>query len=159
MADYLIFILSVSFFYTLTNTLLGEKGASKTARALLKIIVIALIISPIIKSLYTFTTNMAIPVIKQENEHIIDNEEDKKMWRSWVAKVSADELTRELTESIKNNMGYDVRVLCPWHFENEDVVFDKIEVYAKCDKRHFKNIENYVKIHYSLDCIVQEETQ
>lgn len=152
MSNYLTLVITASFFCTLVSSLLNEKGAGKTAKAVINIVMLCVIIMPIIKSLSSFSNNLAIPVIKDNNAHIIDNkEDDTRLYREWLAKTTASQLSENIQSSVKEGTGFDVRVECPWHFEGNNVVFDKIKIYTASDKRYFESIINYVKLHFSLD--------
>lgn len=152
MANYLTLVITASFFCTLISSLLQDKGAGKTAKAVINVVMLCIIILPVIKSLSSFSNNLAIPVIKDDSAHIIDNkEDDTRLYREWLAKTTATQLSENIESSIKEGTGLDVRVECPWHFEGDNVVFDKIKIYTASEKRYFESIVNYVKLHYSLD--------
>lgn len=152
MSEYLIIVVSASFFCAIVSALLGDRGVGKTSKTVISLVMLTIVILPVINSLITFSNNLAIPVINSYSEHINVNEDDElRGYREWLAKTTASELAAEIEKSIKNGMGFTVRVECPWHFSGNDVVFDKIQIYAASDERYFDKIKNYVKLHFSLD--------
>lgn len=160
MADYLVLIVTASFFCAVISSLLNDKGAGRTAKAIVKIAMLAIVVTPIISTVTNLSENLALPVINDEYRHNIDNKENEKLlYREWLAKVTASRVSKEIETSVKNGIGIDVRVECPWHAEGEDVVFDKIRIYTKSDKRNFLSIVNYVKLHFSFDCECFEEVE
>lgn len=160
MADYLTLVVTVSFLCTLVSSLLREKGSGKTAKAVISVIMLSVVILPIITAISNFSTNVSVPVINDEYSHSIDNKEDGiTEYRRWLAKVTASQLSDEVEASVKNGMGITVRVECPWHFEGENVVFDKLKIYTACEERYFEKIVNYVKLHFSLDSVCTREVE
>lgn len=160
MADYLSFVIIASFFCTVVSALLNENGIGKTAKAVINIVMLVIVISPFLRGLCVFSDFVNVAVINSEQHHIIDSEEDDvKKYREWLANVTAKELSKEISESVRNGIGITVRVQCPWHFEAENVVFDKIRIYTSSQPRYYDSIENYVKLHFSLDseCIKEVE--
>ncbi len=152
MANYLTLVITASFFCTLISALMNEKGAGKTAKVIVNLVMLAVIILPVINGLTTFSNNISLPVINDISSHNIDNKEDDiRVYREWLAKTTALELSNEIGESVHYGTGIKVRVECPWHFEGDNVVFDKIKIYTASDERYYENIENYVKLHFSLD--------
>lgn len=156
MGDYLTLIVSVSLFSALINALLGEKGVGKTARSVVSVVILLVVTLPIIKSLVSFGNNIAIPVIKEEESHIIDTEETDTH-KEWLAKVTAEEVSQEITTAVKTYTGFTVRVECPWHIEEGNVVFDVIRVYTNSDERYHEKIRNCIKLHYALDSVCIKE--
>ncbi len=158
MADYLTLILTASFFASVISTLVKDKGAGKSARVVISLIMLSVIILPIVNGLKNFSSNIEIPVINENYSHIIDNKDNEmKIYREWLAKTTATQLSSDMELSIKNGIGIEVRVECPWHFEGENVVFDKVKIYTATDERYYEKIINYVKLHYSLDSECFEE--
>lgn len=152
MADYLTMVVTAAFFCSLISSLVSDRGAGKTAKAVINIVMLSVIILPIVNALATFSSNLAIPVINEGYSHSIDNKEDDiTVYREWLARVTASQLSEEIQTSVKDGTGITVRVECPWHFEGENVVFDKIRMYTASEERYFENIINYVKLHFSLD--------
>lgn len=160
MADYLTLVVTVSFFCTLVTSLLSEKSSGKTAKAVINVVMLAVVIMPIINAVATFSGNTAVPVIKEESVHSIDNTEDGiRSYREWLAKVTASKLSQEIEDSVRDGMGITVRVECPWHFEGDNVVFDKLIIYTASEKRYYEKITNYVKLHFSLDSACTREVE
>ncbi len=157
MGEYLTLIVSVSLFSALINAFLGEKGVGKTARAVVSVVILLVVTLPIIKSLVSFSNNIAIPVIKEEDSHIIDIKEDTVLHKEWLAKVTAQEVSEEITKAVKKYTGFDVRVECNWHIEEDNVVFDILRVYTTSDERYHEKIKNCIKLHYSLDSVCIKE--
>ena len=151
MSEYLGVIITISLFTAIINVFLGEKGISKSARTVTSIIMLACVIIPVIKTLVFFKNNIAIPVIKENTEHMIDKEEDEDVYRQWLARSTAEEISKEISLSVKKYTGIDVEVECPWRLEGESIVFEVLRVYAKCDERYFDKIKNTIKLHYQLD--------
>ena len=160
MANYLTMVVTASFFCTLISSLLGERGVSKTAGAVVNIVMLAVVIIPILGAVKNFYSELAIPVINEEYRHSIDNKENETLlYREWLARVTAIGLSEEIEASVKSGTGISVRVECPWHTEGENVVFDKIRIYTSSEERYYESIERYVKLHFSLDCECFEEVE
>ncbi len=160
MTNYLTLVITASFFCTLISALMSEKGAGKTAKVVVNLVMLAVVILPVINGLKTFSNNISLPVINDISSHNIDNEEDDvRVYREWLAKTTALKLSDEIEESVLHGTGIKVRVECPWHFEGDSVVFDKLKIFTASDKRYHENIENYVKLHFSLDgeCLKEVE--
>lgn len=160
MGNYLTLVVTASFFCALISSLLNDKGAGKTAKVIVNITMLTVVVIPVISGIKGFKENLAIPVINEEYQHNIDNEESEKLlYRRWLAKTTASKVSEEIEKSVKSGTGITVRVECPWHIEGEDVVFDKIMIYTKSEKRYFQSIVNYVKLHFSFDCECFEEVE
>ena len=152
MAEYLTLIITLSLFCGIINIFFDEKGVGKTSRTVVNLVMLSCIVIPIIKTLVFFQDNVAIPVINENNLHINEVEEsDTATYRKWLAKITAEDVAREIENSVKKYTGFEVRVECPWHVEEENVVFEKIKIYTSSDKRYHEKIENTVKLHYHLD--------
>lgn len=152
MSDYLISVLTASFICAVISSFIGEKGSAGTAKAVMSVIMAAIIIMPIINSIKNISENVAIPVINEKYSHIDDTEDDIKEYRRWLAGITAEEMSESIETTVKSGVGIDVRVVCPWHFEGNDVVFEKLKIYTSANERYFEKIETYVKLHYSFDC-------
>ena len=159
MSDYLINVLTASFICTVISSFMGEKGSAKTAKAVMGVIMAAIIIMPIINSLKNISENVAIPVINEKHSHIDSTEDDIREYRGWLAEITADEMSESIENTVKNGVGIDVRVVCPWHFEGNDVVFEKLKIYTSANEKYFGKIETYVKLHYSFDCECIKEVE
>ena len=157
MGEYLSLIVSVSLFSALINAFLGEKGVGKTVRFVVSTVILLVVTMPIIKSLVTLNDNIAFPVIKEEYSHNIDNKEDEKLHKEWLAEITAKEVSEELEEAVKTYTGFDVRIECPWHIEDGNVVFEIIRVYTNADERYHEKIKNTIKLHYALDSVCVKE--
>lgn len=131
---------------------MGETKTAKCTKTVISVVMLSCIILPIINVLVFFKDNYTIPVINQNESHIIDNKEDDViLYRQWLAKVTADEVAKEIAQSVKKYTGIEVEIECPWHLEGENVVFDILTVYTSCDERYFDKIKNTIKLHYKLD--------
>ena len=102
MSEYLSVIITVSLFTAIINVFLGERGISKSARTVTSVVMLACVIIPIIKTLGFFKDNIAIPVINENTQHMIDKEDDKEIYRQWLAKATAAEISEEIRLSVKN---------------------------------------------------------
>lgn len=151
MSEYLSVIIVVSLFTAIINVFLGERGVSKNARTITSVVMLACVIIPIIKTIVLFRDNLAIPVINENSQHMIDKEDDKVVYRQWLAKTTADEISKEIAASVKKYTGIEVEVECPWHLEGESIIFDVLRVYTKCDQRYYNKIKNTIKLYYQLD--------
>lgn len=151
MADYLSVILIVSLFSAIINALLYEKGASKATRSVISIVMLFSVVLPIIKTFSFFEDNVSIPVINDSASHINVSKDDNLIYREWLADATAEEISEEISKSIKKYANIDARVECPWHLEEEGVVFDVIKVYVSCDERYYEKIKRIIKLHYQLD--------
>lgn len=160
MANYLTSVITASFVCAVVSSLLKDNGTGKTAKAVVNIVMLSVMIIPIINGISNFSHDLAIPVINDEYRHSIDNKENEIiLYRQWLARVTASELSDEIEKSVKSGTGITVRVECPWHTEGENVVFDKIKIYTASEKRYYERIVNYVKLHFSLECECQEEVE
>lgn len=160
MAEYLTLVVTVSFFCALVSAVMGEKGSGKTARAVINVIMLAVVVLPIVNAVANFSSNISVPVINEGYSHSIDNKKDDvTVYREWLAKVTATQLSEEIERSVKDGIGITVRVECPWHFEGENVVFDRLRIYTASEERYFEKIESYVKLHFSLDGTCTREVE
>lgn len=157
MYGYLTAVITTAFFCALINAILPQKGVGRLARSVVAIVMVTVTVFPIVRAVITFSEEMAIPVINEKSTHINDSEEDLKTHRKWLAETAAESLCEEIARSVKDGTGLTVRVECPWHFSGNDVVFDEILLYTDADKRYYDRIENYVKLHFSLECECQKE--
>lgn len=157
MGEYLTLIVSISLFSALINVFLGEKGVSKTSRFVVSTVILLVVTIPIIKSLVAINNNIAFPVIKEEYSHNIDNKEDGELHKAWLAKVTAEEVSKEIREAVKTYTGFETRIECPWRIEEGNVVFDIIRVYTNADERYHEKIRNTIKLHYALDSVCIKE--
>ena len=152
MAEYLTLIITVSLFCGIINIFFDEKGVGKTSRTVVNLVMLSCIVIPIMKTLVFFQYNVAVPVINENNAHINEiDESDTVAYRKWLARITADEVAKEIESSVKKYTGFEVTAECPWHMEGEDVVFDTIKIYTSSDKRYHEKIINSVKLHYYLD--------
>ena len=159
MSDYLISVLTASFICTVISSFMSDTGSAKTAKAVMSVIMAAIIIMPIISSLKNISENIAVPVINEKYSHIDDTEDDVREYRRWLAEITAAEMSESIESTVKSGVGIDVRVVCPWHFEGNDVVFEKLKIYTSANERYFEKIETYVKLHYSFDCECIKEVE
>ncbi|MBE6650912.1 MAG: hypothetical protein E7613_06325 [Ruminococcaceae bacterium] len=159
MSEYLIGVVTASLICTVIGSFVSDKGSGKTAKAVISIIMTAIIIIPITSSLENISENLAFPVINERNAHIDNTEDDIREYRGWLAGITATEMSKSIQGAIKENLGIDVRVVCPWHFEGDDVVFEKLKIYTGANERYFEKIETYVKLHYSFDCQCIKEVE
>lgn len=160
MASFLTQIVVASFFCAIINALASEKGSGKTVKTVTSLVMLCLVIFPMVKSIISFYDKFDIPVINDRDEHInYSREDDTLLYREWLAKTTANELSETIKVSVKEGTGLSVRVECPWHFEGENVVFDKIKVYTSASKSYYESITNYVKLHFSLDCECYKEVE
>ncbi len=151
MAEQLTLIVTVALFASLIKSILGEKGIGKTVNVVISVILLFCVASSVIKAVVYFGQNIAVPVINDESAHILDNEEDRATYRQWLARVTADEISSEVEESVKKHTGFEVEVECPWHLEGDDVVFDVLRVYTDASERYYSKIKNTIKLYYQLD--------
>lgn len=160
MSGYLVTVITAAFFCSLINSLLTEKGAGKTAKSIVAIVMVMVTVLPILKFIVSFSKEISLPVINDYESHIIDSEdEDIRLYRKWLAETTAKELEKEIESSLKSGTGLTVRAECPWSFNGNDVVFDVVKLYTDADERYYKKIENYVKLHFSLESKCQKEVK
>lgn len=160
MAEYLSLIITVALFSGILNAFIDEKGVGKVSRTVTSIVLLACIIIPIMKTLTFFRDNLSLPVIKEESAHINDiKESDTLLYRKWLAKVTAEDVSAEIKNCVKKYTGLDVEVECPWQVVEDSVVFGTIKVYTESDARYYEKIKNCIKLHYSLDaeCIAVDK--
>lgn len=151
MADQIVLIVTVALFSSLIKALLGDKGVGKTANTVISAVLLFCVISSVMKGIVYFGENIAIPVINENEYHINENKEDMTLYREWLAKETALEISEEIEGAVKKYTGITVEVEVPWHLEGDNVIFDILKVYTDCDERYYEKIKNTVKIHYQLD--------
>ena len=150
MTNYLTLVIVFTFICSVLSALITNKGVGKTAKSVISVIVLIVVISPILKFVRGFTQNFAEPVINFDYTHNIDNgNSDNLDHKKWLAKTTSDKLKKEIEESLLVNLKVEARVECPWKIEDENVIFDVIQIYT--EKKNFDIVKRYVKLHYSLE--------
>ena len=66
MAEYLSVIVTLSLFSAIINAFLSDKGASKTVKSVISLILVTATIIPIVKNLALFKDNYSLPVINEK---------------------------------------------------------------------------------------------
>lgn len=148
MTKYLTIVIVFTFISSVVSVLITNKGVGKTAKSVINIIVLVVIIFPIINFVKSFNENFALPVINYDYSHNIDNT-DSLEYKKWLAKSTSKDLKKEIEESLLNNLKVESVVECPWRIEDENVIFEVIQIYT--EKKNFDIVKRYVKLHYSLE--------
>ena len=150
MKEYVLMIIGVSVICGVVKIL--SKNNSELSFAL-KIVLICIIVAPLTKLTADSFANDNFFVINENDEHTITNEDADVLWRRFLAKTTAEKLSRELEEKIYDAYKIKADVSAPWHLDGENVVFSSIEIIADCDERKCESIENWVRLNYSLESV------
>ena len=154
MKDYLTLIICTSLFCGIIKILLPNTGTGISFTV--KIVALCVLLSPLMR--WTGATiKTDFEVITEESLHSFDNEEADMVWKRWLAKTTSLELSNDIQTRIHDEFGISARVEVPWYEEGGNIFFDKIRIVAECTDEKLKKINDFVKLHYSLESVCEKE--
>jgi hypothetical protein len=150
MSEYIMLIVNVSVICAIIKIL---SPSNEALAFVMRIVIVCMLLSPLVNVMNNYCENGEFVVINGENEHTIDNKEADLIWRRYMAKETATKLKDELEARISEAYKVSVEVSVPWKEEDGNIVFEIIMVKADCSEQTCKNIENWIRLHYSLESV------
>lgn len=150
MKEYVYMILCVSLICGVFKLLFTSAKISAFIIFALRIVVLCVLLTPFLKFTGVELSASNFFVINEEREHSIVSEDPDTVWKFWMAKTSAQNLSEKMENDIQNSFGVCAQVDVPFEESGGEMVFKKIMITADCDEDTCKKIEDFVSLRYSL---------